>query len=348
MKDELKLLIGIILFGTLFRLWNLGANCFFVDEWFTYKLVQQSYYDLFVWTMWNDCHPPLFYLLVKSSLDTFGQSVVAERLPSVISGILLIPATYLLGKEFDGERLGLLSAAVVATSGSLWYYSQFGRSYMLMCLVFTLSVYVFLRLQKLPTQRDWVLFVLLSAVSVWIHLFAVIPIGLLWLALLYQYRIKAIPWLAGTVVLSLPLMTLVWSMLVDKKRGTAVGASLFELVFLSPLEYFGFLYVLFVPLIAYATYQYRKARLLVGVCVLTFIIELGLTTITDILPRYLMLLTPVLMVIGMYPLIKFWDDPAILSRQKWFVVGVLVIGYAAITWYQFNSDYFVQTTIYCL
>ena len=55
-------------------------------------------------------HPPLFSCWVALSLKIFGDAFISAGYVSLLFGILLIPLTYLLGKEFFDERIGLLSA----------------------------------------------------------------------------------------------------------------------------------------------------------------------------------------------------------------------------------------------
>ncbi len=62
----------------------------------------------------NNGREPIYIYLVAFSLGIFGRTPIAVRLPAALIGILLIPATYRLGRALFGRRVGLLSAAVVA------------------------------------------------------------------------------------------------------------------------------------------------------------------------------------------------------------------------------------------
>ena len=107
--------------------------------------MQNSTAYIVQYSLTTDCNPPLFYLIDSLSVWAFGATRFAERLPSVIFGILLIPAAYYLGKEWKGsDTHGLLAALAIATLGPMWYYSQFGRVYMLQCLLFTVFCIIYL------------------------------------------------------------------------------------------------------------------------------------------------------------------------------------------------------------
>src|SRR5512138_4954 len=139
----------ICIFGAITRIWFFWKDGLHVDEKYTFDLVvNKPLWDVIWFSLNNDCNPPLFYVLDWISIHSLGPTIFAERLPAVICGILLIPATYFFGKELKGETLGLLSALAVSTLGSIWYYSQFGRAYMLECLLFVVLCVYYVRLVR--------------------------------------------------------------------------------------------------------------------------------------------------------------------------------------------------------
>src|ERR1700722_11769107 len=64
----------------------------------------------------TDSHPPLSYILLYPVLQTFGVNDIAVRMPSLICGLLLIPAMYWLGRTVHSHRVGLLAAFFAAVS----------------------------------------------------------------------------------------------------------------------------------------------------------------------------------------------------------------------------------------
>jgi dolichyl-phosphate-mannose-protein mannosyltransferase len=121
-------LAGLTLLAAVLRFYRIGAWGFDSDEVF----MQRDSIDVLV------TNPrPLLYFLNHyvvgpfMPLDEFGL-----RLLPAICGVLAIPAFYAVTRRLVGTRAALLGAFLVATSGLLVYYSQFGRYW---TLVFLLS-----------------------------------------------------------------------------------------------------------------------------------------------------------------------------------------------------------------
>ena len=82
--------------------------------------------------------PPLYFLLAWAT-SQFGHAPALLRLPSLIAGVLTIPAVYLLGLRTVGRRAALLAATLTTLSPFMIYYSTEARSYGVMMLLTTLS-----------------------------------------------------------------------------------------------------------------------------------------------------------------------------------------------------------------
>lgn len=66
----------------------------------------------------NNGREPLFIYLLSFSIEIFGRTPYAVRLPAALLGLLNVLAAYALGRALFGRRVGLLMAAL--TAGSLW------------------------------------------------------------------------------------------------------------------------------------------------------------------------------------------------------------------------------------
>lgn len=369
-NNPLFLLAIITLFGAITRIWFFWSDGLHVDEKFTLDLVQNSTAYIVQYSLTTDCNPPLFYLIDSLSVWVLGATRFAERLPSVIFGILLIPAAYYLGKEWKGsDTHGLLAALAIATLGPMWYYSQFGRSYMLECLLFTVFCIYWLRLVRKetfyaygspnPHRNEWIMLTVLSVLLVYSHLYAVIPISLLYIYVVVRHGVEPLKWYLLTFILSSPILLLFNAVLKERAvpRDVAAqswswyGATVPQLIIFAPLEFFGYSFVFWIPLIAYATYTYKYVKEL-AVLVLSFLISfiglLALANSTPVFIRYLLLFVPVLVTIGLLPVADFLDNPSSTRAQKWFILGCFGFFYFAIIVFQFWSglympkgDYFV-------
>jgi dolichyl-phosphate-mannose-protein mannosyltransferase len=122
------ILAGLTLLAAVLRFYRIGAWGFDSDEVF----MQRDSIDL----RFSNPRPLLYFLnhyVVGPfmPLDEFGL-----RLLPAICGVLAIPAFYAVTRRLVGTRAALFGAFLVATSGLLVYYSQFGRYW---TLVFLLS-----------------------------------------------------------------------------------------------------------------------------------------------------------------------------------------------------------------
>jgi hypothetical protein len=133
--------MGIALF---FRLWRFGDLPFGI--W--YDEAEHGLQALRILTAPE--HRPVFegaitgpahYLyLVSLAFHWFGVSVQSVRLPSVLFGLLAVPAGYLVGKELLGKPAGLLLALLLAVSSWAVTFSRFGMYAPMSTPLFTLLV----------------------------------------------------------------------------------------------------------------------------------------------------------------------------------------------------------------
>jgi uncharacterized membrane protein len=138
----------ILILGLCLRLVHLGQS-FWLDE--ASQAVSSTHSVVWIWSARaNDFHPPLFYLFTHFWL-IFNHSEVWLRLPSVLFGVANIYLIYLFSNHLfpNHKSAGLISAFLLAVNPFHIYYSQEFRSYMLLCLLGTLSLYL------LHTRRYW-------------------------------------------------------------------------------------------------------------------------------------------------------------------------------------------------
>jgi hypothetical protein len=122
------------------------------------------------------------------------------------------------------------------------------------------------------------------------------------------------------------------------------GATFNQLVIFSPLEFFGYSFVFWIPMVVYSAWTYRKMREVVSIVVtfvLSFAILLAVCDMTPVFLRYLMLLVPPLLVIGLLPVADFLDNPDYSRAQKWFIIGSFSIFYFGIIVFEFWSGLYM-------
>ncbi len=129
----------------------------------------------------------LHSVLAQISTSIFGGAPWALRLPALIAGILLIPATYLVGRSFYGRNVGLLAAALVAGGSILVEYSTNARGYALVALLFMLMLALATRLRTTRAPAAWLAFAVLGALG-----FFTVPV------MLYPFG-AVVAWLATAI-----------------------------------------------------------------------------------------------------------------------------------------------------
>ena len=77
----------------------------------------------------------LHTFLAKLSVTAFGSAEWAVRLPALLAGIAIIPATFALARRLYGKVAALLAAALAASSSTLVEYSTNARGYTIVVLL---------------------------------------------------------------------------------------------------------------------------------------------------------------------------------------------------------------------
>jgi hypothetical protein len=181
-------LAAITTLAAVLRLATLGSQSFWYDEAFTPVHVLRASLGA---TLHNVVHtentPPLWYVLEWAVSRVLGSGVVALRLLSALAGIATVPVAWAIGRELQGpptRRAALVTAALVASSPLLVWYSQEARAYGLFVLIAALALLCFLRALREPSTRHLVAFAVSASLALLTHYFAVfllIPM-MLWLA----------------------------------------------------------------------------------------------------------------------------------------------------------------------
>lgn len=109
----------------------------------------------------------LHTLLAKLSVAVFGNGEWAIRLPALLAGIALVPATFALARTFYGRAAALLAAALVASSSTLVEYSTSARGYTLVALVTVLAFLAAARAVERDGVGAWAAVAVLGALGLY-------------------------------------------------------------------------------------------------------------------------------------------------------------------------------------
>jgi mannosyltransferase len=128
-------LVGIIAVAAGLRLFGLEVQSLWHDELFSWYASQlDGLAEAVAVGAAEDVHPPGFIVFLYGWQRIAGDSMAALRLQATIAGIATCGWMFVLGRRWIDERVGLISAALMAVSWPAIYYSQEARAYSLLLL----------------------------------------------------------------------------------------------------------------------------------------------------------------------------------------------------------------------
>jgi hypothetical protein len=187
------------------RLWHLTATPLSFDEIFSVHAVRHDWSGLIEFVRRDLVHPPLFYVMLKLWVGLGGESLLWLRLFSTLIAIVSLFPLLQLCQELDLRAIERNSAlALVAVNGFLIYHSHELRMYGLFLLLSLFSLWLFVRLIKVPAI-SWTLLCVLFGINlllVYTHYFGWILIGAELLALIRWRRQKLMPFLGSVIAIA--------------------------------------------------------------------------------------------------------------------------------------------------
>ncbi|MGF1493403.1 MAG: glycosyltransferase family 39 protein [Microcoleaceae cyanobacterium] len=208
-----RLLLLVLVIGIFFRLINLDKKVYWHDEvytsirvlghspghiverLFTGKVItpdevlqfqrptpENDLSDVWIALKSRPEHPPLYYLLARFWITTFGSSVAAIRSLSVLISLFMFPSLYWLCWElFQLKSVGWVAVVLFAISPFHVLYAQEAREYSLWTVLILLSSAALLRAVK-PQEhqkfwgsiRIWGVYILTSTLCLYTSLLSVL------------------------------------------------------------------------------------------------------------------------------------------------------------------------------
>jgi uncharacterized membrane protein len=129
-------------------------------------------------------------ILVYLTYHLFGDQLWSIRLPALLAGILIIPATYLVARLFYSRSTALFSAGLVAASSELIDFSTNARGYTLICLFWLLLLALAFYLKDHRNWVGWGLFILVGALGFYTIPIMLYPFGAVMVWLLLSMLLK--------------------------------------------------------------------------------------------------------------------------------------------------------------
>jgi 4-amino-4-deoxy-L-arabinose transferase-like glycosyltransferase len=167
---DLMVLAALTTVGALLRFYQLGGMGLWLDESNSVIIAGEDFSGL-VARLRLDSSPPLYYLLLRVWTQVFGIGPLAVKSLSAVFGTLLIPATYLLGKELAGRRTALWTAVLITVAPLAIYYSREVRMYSLLPLLAVLTAWFAIRYIRRGSVPDLVGYAVAATACVYTHNF---------------------------------------------------------------------------------------------------------------------------------------------------------------------------------
>lgn len=196
-RTTLLLLILIILLGAGLRIHHLDAEDLWHDEISTVNNALKPWSEVEL-EPFNVTHF-LFNIFIMHFWLKLGTTAFIIRLFSALVGIATIPVIYLIGLRLFDEKVGLLSALILALSSYHIYYSQEARAYALQVFLILLIVYFFYRTIETDKLQFWIITTVISIFTIYLQAITFITwialnIYYIWRLMLKKEKFRITPW----------------------------------------------------------------------------------------------------------------------------------------------------------
>lgn len=182
-------LAGVIAGAAALRFASLGVQSYHHDEVITaMRVIPGSFSHMLHEVRVSESNPPLYYVLAWGWAKALGRGEFELRSLSALFGTAVVPVAYLIGRQLASRRAGLTLAAFAAVNPMLIWYSQEARSYALLVFFCALSFLFFLRALDYARGWDLALWALSSALALCSHYFAIFPVAIEAVWLLFALR----------------------------------------------------------------------------------------------------------------------------------------------------------------
>lgn len=188
------------------------------DEAFSLALAQIEDQTTFITALLSDVHPPGYYTVLRSTLQSESASwlgvAAALRLPALLAGLAFIGVMYRLTWHLSGgnRTAAQIMALLVAVLPGSIYYSTEARYPMLLALGAAGAL-----LSVLEKRKVW--YVLAAGFLPWWHWVGYLYTGLIGLAGIYRYRREWLLPVGGSLLLCMPLLSLMLAQSADVSDG---------------------------------------------------------------------------------------------------------------------------------
>ena len=183
---------GLMVLALVLRLPHLAGKSLWLDEIYSLLYARMDWPGFWREISTREGNMIAYYLLLRGWIH-LGDSQSVAKVLSILFGVATVPAMYALGSQLYGRRTGLITALLVSISACHVRASQWIRSYSLMLLLLVLAAWFLARGLERPTFRNWSLYVITAALSVYSHAYAAFALAAQLASLLLLCK-EEVPW----------------------------------------------------------------------------------------------------------------------------------------------------------
>lgn len=215
--------VGLMVAGSILRLWGVADVSFWNDEFFTVYFAQKPLAESLDLILIDAVHAPFYFIIVRPFAD--GSDFLA-RVPSIAFGLAAIPiVVYGIRRLYDDDTIAILAGAFIATNPIHVWMSRMSRPYALFFLLAFLVSYYFLRLLRGERSwQSWGIFFILSLVSYITHYFGVMLPLAQFLTMVFLLRNDAVflrIWFVLQAIASIPILA--WIVALSQQEALSFG-----------------------------------------------------------------------------------------------------------------------------
>ncbi|MBN1831454.1 MAG: glycosyltransferase [Deltaproteobacteria bacterium] len=162
--------IFLLVLAFFLRVPNFTESLWYDEIWYTSSFLNARTISHI---LFNDVHPPLYPLIIFGWINVFGDSEMAVRTPSLLFGLCSLWVLYLLARFWFNRSAAILAVSLAALSPVHIWYSQENKNNMLLMLLTLVSVYSLQKAWNDDRWRPWIVFIIVSVLSLYTNIFAV-------------------------------------------------------------------------------------------------------------------------------------------------------------------------------
>jgi len=325
-------LLGLLLASLALRLPRLWMISLWSDEYHTVQAIRLSYPQILAGQYLDSNNPPLYFLALKATLGVVGESESAMRLFSLVAFLGGLVLLYAIALEWTGvPRAALATGWLVAFHPRFIWFSTEIRAYALLFFLTMLALYSTLRMRRAAWPAPvWAILLTLSlAGCLYVHHFGIfVPPALLVFIFFDWVSRRSLPSLlpAGPVALAILVYAPYGSSVLLKQSsayannsGSLIPPSTFLQIFtfsFQPPFYESLLPVLSILAFAagWLVWLRRDRWTAISVGLMVAGAAGGMLLLYgegfNLLPRYLLHLTPLFFMVAAETLSVQWSTPA--------------------------------------